>query len=1021
MAATILIIEDRTSQSYFLKQQFEDLGYEVLTAETGKEGLGLFWTHEVDVVLLDWLLPDTKGLAVLQEIRKDDDQVPVIMMTAYPEVEIAVDAMRLGAFDYIRKPFNLADLQRTVEKALESLAMKRQLQILQGGERAPTGDWIVGNNPEMRKVARIIERISTSNANVLIEGESGTGKEVVAREIHRRSHRSHKPFLPINCAAIPDQLLESELFGFEAGAFTGARRQRKGLLEAADGGTVFLDEIASMPLEMQAKILRVLEDKLLRRVGGNNDIRVDVRFISATNRNLIEAIEQEAFREDLYWRLGVITIKLVPLRERRSDIGLFVAAFIEQFNQETGKNVRGITGEALELMRAYHWPGNIRELRNVIERAVILCDGDEISVNHLPTEIAAQRPHPAAVTTAPEPKSTPPRPPSVLGPAAMRQTPSFDEETRRTLHQFFQTLPLRRPAGVQQTEEPEGQEEVARSDASAFAEIAPEEQATLLENLMQRGEDYHRLWLAAELLATIVSDARRLERLKAVFQAREETFPRFLLALGLAYEGKGDFESALDYLLQTLALDPTSCFAHYDLGWVQRQLGRHGDAVSSFGRAIALQPRYVDAFNQLGITHFEQRDYSRALTAFESAVALEPENPYHYFNVGYVQKMLGNYDAALAAFSRALQLAPSYREAAAQLESVEKAQSTPALEAINRVPFFEELPLEHRLLICEHLRSVSYLAGRVVIQQGDPGDAFYIVEEGRLQVSITGHHDEEIIMGELERGAYFGEIALLEGGARRTATVKALTPVRLLVLSREQFEKVNAEFPSVAQNLVQTRNERLRQDVLRTLEEGGRRWEGTGTSPAEPPAQEMDRTAEDQEFSVLTAMVLPSAPFTQTLGSRAMLTFLKEFYFEMVQVIGDRGVIRQYTGDRIVALFEEPQSAVEVAIAMWGVFTALAERWKQGSPVVLHLGLGIATGPLSLDATSVSGSAMHVSHGLSRLDREDGRILTDEATAHALQGTPLEPLLTELPQPIHLPGLGDPLNAYRVSPGEAPA
>jgi len=401
-------------------------------------------------------------------------------------------------------------------------------------------------------------------------------------------------------------------------------------------------------------------------------------------------------------------------------------------------------------------------------------------------------------------------------------------------------------------------------------------------------------------------------------------------------------------------------------------------------------------------------------------VALEPDNPHHYFNVGYVRKMLGDYDATRAAFSRALQLDPDYQEVADQLESLEKAQSTPALAVLDRVPFFGELSLEHRLLVCEHLESVSHKAGHVVIRQGDPGDAFYIVEKGRLQVSIAAAHGEELVTRELERGAYFGEIALLEEGTRRTATVTAVTAVRLLVLSREQFKQVNAEFPSVAQNLVQTRNERLRQDVLRTLEEGGRHWEEAGTRPGVSRVAGSVEGGEQQGFSVLTAMVLPSASFTQALGSRAMLKFLKEFYFGMVQVIGERGVVRQYTGDRIVALFDEPEGAVEVSLLMWQVFSDLGERWKKESPVIPRLGLGIATGSLNLEDSTISGPAVSVSGGLCRLERKDGHIFADEGTANALLGTPLEPFLVPLPEPIRLPGLGDPLKAYRVSSDESP-
>lgn len=1001
MAATILIIEDRKSQSFFLKQQFEELGYEVLTAETGREGLGLFLTHEVDIVLLDWKLPDTRGLEVLQEIRKDDDLVPVIMMTAFAEVDVAVDAMQMGAFEYLRKPVDLAELQRVVEKALETLAMKRELRRLQAGGQASTGDWIVGNNPEMKRVARVVERVAPTDASVLIEGESGTGKEVVAREIHRRSHRSHRPFVAINCAAIPDQLLESELFGFEAGAFTGARRQKKGLLETADGGTVFLDEIGSMPLEMQAKILRVLEDKTLRRVGGNADIRVDVRFISASNRDLASAIEEGKFREDLYWRLSVIPIRLIPLRERKSDIGLFVAAFIEHFNQTTGKNIRGISGEALELMRAYHWPGNIRELRNVIERAVILCDGEEIRVNHLPTEIANLRLH-ATSKPAGEFAPSPPTPPTSasLVSAVARRCPSFDEDTRKMLREYLCSLPL-------------GPESAREADR--FGESPVDAQIEILKALIQDGQDYHRLWLAAELLAPLLDAPAKVEALKEAFREKPQEHACFLLALGLAYEEVGDYASALDYLLQTLALQPQCPFAYYDLGWVQRQLGRHSDAAQSLSKALNLRPDYVDAYNELGITYVQQGDYLRALTAFESAMALEPDNPHHYFNVGCVQKRMGDFDAAATAFARALELTPCYEEAAAQLRVVEKARSLPQLDVLDRIPFFKELPLEQRLLICERLESVAFNEGEVVIRQGDPGDAFYIVEEGRLEVSIIGPRGDEVVVRQLEGGHYFGEIALMDEGARRTATVRALTPVRLLRLSREQFEHVSAEIPSVAQNLVQTRNERLRQDVLRTLE-------GERSSPARVAASGPQQArAESEErlpplFSVLTAAVFPSGSADQPPGARAPLQFLKEFFFEMMNVIGDRGVVRQYTGDRMVALFDTAEVAISVAADMNETFARLVDRWKGEMPVAVRLAMGIATGPLDPEAGEQSAPPVSLSLTLCQACQEEGIPLADQATAQAVAHTPLAQRLERIPAPLQVAGTGEPLTAYRILP-----
>lgn len=387
MAATVLIIDDDDDLRSFLENALDGEGYEVVSAATGEEGEALLEKKPVDVVLLDLKLPDKSGVSILRDIKRQEPNVHVIMVTGFSEVESAVRAMKLGAYDYIEKPSDASKLKLIIKRALKELAMQREIERLRQRQGA-YGGWIVGDSKEMRRIAQLVDKVAERNATVLIQGESGTGKEVVATAIHRQSPRAEKPFRPVNCAAIPDDLLESELFGFEKGAFTGARRRKKGLMEVADGGTLFLDEVSSMPAKMQPKLLRVLETKMLRRIGGTSDIKVDLRFIAASNQDLRAAVQEGSFREDLYYRLGVVVIDLPPLRERLQDLQLFVARFIEDFNQRMGKSVAGISSEALQLMRGYEWPGNIRELRNVIERAMVLCEGQRILPAHLPGEIS---------------------------------------------------------------------------------------------------------------------------------------------------------------------------------------------------------------------------------------------------------------------------------------------------------------------------------------------------------------------------------------------------------------------------------------------------------------------------------------------------------------------------------------------------------------------------------------------------------------------------------------------------------
>lgn len=391
MNERILIIDDEETLCYFLKESLEENGYQAVAAHTAREGLEVVTKQQIDLVLLDLKLPDGDGLNVLYEIKKEDSDLPVIVLTGHAAVESAVQAMKLGAYDYLEKPINLGELNLTAAKALESQAMRQEIQRLRS-QQDRDHEFIVGNSKQMLDIMRLVERVAPSKASVLIQGESGTGKEVVAQAIHRMSPRGKKGFVPINCAAIPDTLMETELFGYEAGAFTDARRQKRGLIEMADGGTLFLDEISTLKLELQAKLLRIFETESVRRVGGMKDIHVDLRVIAATNRDLREAIQEKAFREDLYYRLSVVVIDLPPLRERIEDIDRFVAAFIAQFNRIRATNLTGISADALRLMRQYEWPGNVRELRNVIERAMILCSGDVIKVADLPAEIVSMEP-----------------------------------------------------------------------------------------------------------------------------------------------------------------------------------------------------------------------------------------------------------------------------------------------------------------------------------------------------------------------------------------------------------------------------------------------------------------------------------------------------------------------------------------------------------------------------------------------------------------------------------------------------
>lgn len=388
----ILVVDDEHLIRWSLEQNLKKQGYEITTAGSGEDALRLLQEESPDLVLLDVQLPGMNGMEVLEKIKELDEEVIVIMVTALGVLETAVQAMRLGAYDYINKPFNLDELAIVIRKALETQELKREVAQLRSTQPKKFSiEGIVGESEDLMHVLNMIRKIARSDAGtVLIQGESGTGKELVAKAIHYESARADKPFMAINCAAVPETLLESELMGHEKGAFTDAKSLKKGLFEMADGGTVFLDEIGDMPMGIQAKLLRVLEDRAFRRVGGTKDINIDVRIVSATNKDLLTAIEEKTFRNDLYYRLQVIPIFLPPLRERRKDILVLTRHFIASFNREFGKSVKGISKEAEQFLWDYDWPGNVRELRNVIERAIILENEEIMQLEHLPRELVSR-------------------------------------------------------------------------------------------------------------------------------------------------------------------------------------------------------------------------------------------------------------------------------------------------------------------------------------------------------------------------------------------------------------------------------------------------------------------------------------------------------------------------------------------------------------------------------------------------------------------------------------------------------
>ena len=377
---TILVVDDESLIRFALTERLTAEGYRTIEAETAAQALARS-EEGVDLVLLDYRLPDGDGLSVLKRLKARDPDALVILLTGMTSVDMAVEAMKEGAYHYATKPFNLDEIAILVEKALETTRLRREVKTLRASQASPYSfDRMVGASPGVAAVKALLQKVAASPAStVLLTGESGTGKDLAAKMLHYNSARSSKPFMNITCSALPEALLESELFGHERGAFTGADRQKRGLLEMADGGTVFLDEIGEMVPALQAKLLRFLEEKTFKRVGGSADIRVDVRVIAATNRTLQDEVKQGRFREDLFYRLNVLPIALPPLRERSDDVPRLVDFYVDAYNTEFKKRITGVSADAVQQLQKYGWPGNVRELRNAVERAMLLADGDTLT------------------------------------------------------------------------------------------------------------------------------------------------------------------------------------------------------------------------------------------------------------------------------------------------------------------------------------------------------------------------------------------------------------------------------------------------------------------------------------------------------------------------------------------------------------------------------------------------------------------------------------------------------------------
>ncbi len=385
----ILVVDDERTLRYALREGLSEEGYRVETAGDIAEALALLTRDEFHLALLDQKLPDGSGLDLLKQIRTRYPEMQVVVMTAFGKFESAVEATKAGCFDYIAKPFELDHMRLVIKNALSQARLSEEVSRLRDAERRRAGSTlIVGGSSKLVKIFETIRKIATTGTStVLLQGETGVGKELLAREVHDLGPTHEGPFVEVNCSAFPENLLESELFGYEKGAFTDAKRTKKGLMELANGGTLFLDEIGEMSLALQSKLLRALEGKRFRRVGGVSDIAIETRVVAATNRDLRTLVEQERFREDLFYRLDVIRIVVPPLRERPEDIPPLIDHFVAHWNRELGRAVNGPNDQALELLLSYRWPGNVRELKNVIERAILLESDEWILPEHLPLEI----------------------------------------------------------------------------------------------------------------------------------------------------------------------------------------------------------------------------------------------------------------------------------------------------------------------------------------------------------------------------------------------------------------------------------------------------------------------------------------------------------------------------------------------------------------------------------------------------------------------------------------------------------
>ena len=384
----ILVADDEVSIQKLLTRVLEREGYQVVTASNGQQAVDKVFQQRVDLGLFDLKMPEMDGVGALHAIRERDERLPVIMLTAHSTVESAVEAMKLGAYDYVKKPFDVEELKLIIAKALDFANLEREVQGLRREVRGRyTLEQIVGEDEKMQEIISMIETVAPTRSTVLISGESGTGKELIARAIHYLSPRAGQPFVKVNCAAMSESLLESELFGHEKGAFTGAIRAHEGRFQQADGGTLLLDEISEMSAAVQAKLLRVLQEREFHRVGGRDPIQVDVRVIATTNRDLEQEREEGRFREDLFYRLNVISIEFPPLRQRKGDIPLLAEHFVKRYQEEVGRRVEEISADAMEMLIRCDWPGNVRQLENAIERAIVFVQGGEILPEHLPPEL----------------------------------------------------------------------------------------------------------------------------------------------------------------------------------------------------------------------------------------------------------------------------------------------------------------------------------------------------------------------------------------------------------------------------------------------------------------------------------------------------------------------------------------------------------------------------------------------------------------------------------------------------------